>query len=122
MGKTLDRLPESPYDRTPTRPTVGWMRQLPPHVVPHELARQYARIANRLARLWDTPTPCREYLDSLLLDRRGGRRGFAPEVLKEIRTLSDHYCRQHPLPKSGNDIWEEVRERVRSRPIRHGRD
>ena len=27
---TGQRLPESPYDRTPTRATLGWMQQLPP--------------------------------------------------------------------------------------------
>jgi len=117
MGKQLDpgnpwtgqRLPESPYDRAPIRATLGWLQQLPPGVVPHELRQGYPRIANRLARLWDTPAACREYLDSLVLDRRGGRRGFAREVLQEIRALREHYWQQYP-PEKTRDVWDDVRE------------
>jgi hypothetical protein len=113
------RLPESPYDRTPTRPTLGWMGHLPAPVIPNELGRQFARIANRLARLWDTPPACREYLDSLLLDRRGGRRGFPNAVLHELQTLSTYYRKLHP--EAAPDVWDEVRERMRSDSARRGR-
>jgi hypothetical protein len=122
MGKPfeqMNRLPESPYDRTPTRSTVGWMQQLPQRVVPRRLASRYARIANRLARLWDTPAACRAYLDSLLLDGRGGRRGFAPEVVNELHVLSDHYCKLHPLVT--RDVWDDVRECARVASPRRGR-
>jgi len=107
---TGQRLPESPYDRTPTRATLGWMQQLPPRVVPLELARQFARITNRLARVWDTPAQCREYLENLLLDRRGKRRGFPPEAIDELRTLADYYWKLHP--QTTHDVWDEVRERA----------
>jgi hypothetical protein len=123
MGKRLEhlnRLPESPYDRAPTRSTLGWLQQLPLRVVPRQLARQYARIANRMARLWDTPAACREYLDGLLLDGRGARRGFPQEVLHELQVLSDHYCKLHPLVTQ--DVWEEVREYGRSASARRSRN
>lgn len=56
----------------------------------HEVSaieRKFARIANELATRWQRDD-IDAYLDSLLLDDRGNRQGFPPEVLEEIMFLS----------------------------------
>ena len=94
---------------------MGWLRQLPPRVVPRELARQFPRIVNRLARFWDSPTACREYIDSLLISgRRGRRRGFPPEVQAQIFMLSEYYRKLHA--PATRDVWDDVRDSTRSTP------
>ena len=76
--------------------TKGWLASLPPRVRPTCLATQYARIANRLCAAWDDPPECREILDDLLIDRRGGRKGFPKPVVRELQVLSIYYCIVHP--------------------------
>jgi hypothetical protein len=59
------------------------------------LADQYPRIANALVRQWGDAKACRAYFEDLLNDRRGGRKGFPPAVLRDIRRLADYYIRNH---------------------------
>jgi len=46
--------------------------------------RVYPRIANRLALACNDPQAIRDVLNDVLIDRRGGRRGFPPSVLSEL--------------------------------------
>jgi len=71
--------------------TRTWLMSLPENYRPRALAARYARIANNLAAAWNTPAECRAYFDDLLIDRRGGRRGFPPEVLRELTRLQSAY-------------------------------
>jgi len=49
-----------------------------------------------LARMWrDTPR-LHSYLDSLLVDRRGGRLGFPNEVQCELLALRDYFEGRFP--------------------------
>jgi hypothetical protein len=77
--------------------TRVWMASLPPRVRPSCLATQYARIANLLCATWDHPSECRQYLNDLLIDRRGGRKGFPRPVERELQLLSLYYCVVHPF-------------------------
>jgi hypothetical protein len=77
--------------------TRQWMASLPPRVRPSCLATQYARIANLLCAAWDNPPECRQYLNDLLTDRRGGRKGFPKPVERELQLLSLYYCVVHPF-------------------------
>jgi hypothetical protein len=79
--------------------TRQWLQELPSPVRPRALALQYARIANLLCAAWDHPQECRRYLNELLIDRRGGRRGFPKPVAREIRLLSEYYCQINPYLK-----------------------
>jgi len=54
-------------------------------------ARQYSRIVNRIGDLWGNCEYTRLYLQSLLLDRRGGRKGLPPNVRQEIEVLQQYY-------------------------------
>jgi hypothetical protein len=50
------------------------------------LEQQFPRIAFRLVELWEN-VACGDYLRSLLMDDRGGRQGFPPEVVEELILL-----------------------------------
>jgi len=70
--------------------TFRWLGMLPTGVRPMRLGQQFPRIANKLAILWEEPAVCRKYLTSLMLDDRGDRAGFPPEVIMELGTLDTY--------------------------------
>jgi hypothetical protein len=74
----------------------AWAQALPRHARADNLVRLYARIANKLALLWPDPEACSAYFDDLLIDRRGGRKGFPPEVGKELVALRVHHMALYP--------------------------
>jgi hypothetical protein len=72
-----------------------WFASLPADVQPKSLAVQYPRIVNVLAVEWTNPSTCRTYLINLLADRRGTRKGFPPEVQRDLVILRDYYYTLH---------------------------
>jgi len=74
----------------PLRRTLMWVASLPSTVQPTVLVRRFARIANVIATTWADPKTFNAYMESLLIDTRGNRRGFPPEVLAELVALR-HY-------------------------------
>ncbi len=86
--------------------TKRWMYELPASVRPVETAKLFPRIVNKLAELWKRPSRCDEYFQTLLLDKRGGRKGFPPAVGLELGALADHYAKLFPYKHS---IWSDVR-------------
>lgn len=102
--RTINRLAQ---EQSQTRPDVKellpWLKQLPPEVRPKELIVQYARIANRIAHLWKHPLVCEKYLNELMLDERGTRKGFPPEVALELVALHG-YFNTHVLVHQ-YDVW-----------------
>ena len=75
--------------------TLQWILKLPPRVQPRHLQVRYPRIANKMAANWDNVAVCESFLESLLTDKRGGRKGFPLAVAQEIASLRDHYFRLH---------------------------
>ena len=71
--------------------TKSWIASLPEPVRPYTLAAQFARIANLLCADWDDPPACTKYLAELLIDHRGGRKGFPMAVLRELNVLQAYY-------------------------------
>ena len=71
--------------------TAKWAAGIPAEVQPLALIQTFPRIANTLARLWHDNIGLQNYLDDLLVDRRGGRRGFPPEIHSELLILRA-YC------------------------------
>jgi hypothetical protein len=51
------------------------------------LARRFPHVLNRISAVWHDPPATAEIIDELLVDRRGGRRGFPADVLAELLTL-----------------------------------
>lgn len=72
--------------------TLAWAATLPPGVRPQELIRSFGRIANLLAASWDNAEATVAYLHELIVDTRGCRSGFPPEVASELLALQRHYA------------------------------
>ncbi|MBI4193652.1 MAG: ankyrin repeat domain-containing protein [Betaproteobacteria bacterium] len=54
---------------------------------PAALESKYARIFNRIMELWGS-LEAEDYFGELMVDKRGGRQGFPPDVLNDILTLA----------------------------------
>jgi hypothetical protein len=67
-----------------------WIDTLPSHLRPRALCQHYPRIANRLALCWPDSVLTAKVFASVLEDRRGNRRGFRPDVSRELVALRDH--------------------------------
>jgi hypothetical protein len=79
----------APINR-PFPQTLSWCASLPGEIRPNALVRRYARIANLIAVSWGDRKSFRAYMESLLTDTRGNRRGFPPDVLGNLVALQ-HY-------------------------------
>lgn len=88
--------------------TLNWVEGLPSSVKPTTLLRQYARIANVFAATWDDPKALSSYMDSLLRDTRGNRKGFPPDVLRELLALREHHA---SLNAEHSSTWADLRKR-----------
>jgi len=92
---------------TPFPATFKWIAGLPREVRPLELLKQFPRIANMLAQNWHDPAAFREYMFDLLIDRRGGRKGFPQNVRSELLRLRTYFDHIHPLvPTVGRQLNE----------------
>ncbi len=85
--------------------TARWIDDLPSSLRPVALARDFPRIANTLAVIWKRPARADEYFQQLLLDHRGGRKGFPPDVAMELSKLAAHHATLYPYRRS---IWDDV--------------
>lgn len=72
--------------------THHWLRGLSRAVHPVQLCRHYPRLANRLASTWRDAELTERLLQDLMIDRRGGRRGFAPRIAAEITRLHRYHA------------------------------
>lgn len=86
--------------------TVKWLAALPANVRPTATAQQYPRIVNRIDNLWGQCEYTRLYFQSLLIDRRKGRRGFPPEVRRELEALQHYYFEY--LSRMPAILWNAV--------------
>jgi len=106
MGQQRDSSPASEQDwasKRKARPAetllpvaTRWLASLPFDCYPLALAKTFPRIANALATFWMRPDVLTSYLGELLVDRRGGRRGFPLDVLDELNQLKAYYTTLHP--------------------------
>ena len=92
-------------DESRSDETNAWLAELPESARPRQLAARYARLANRLARIWNDPVKCERLLDDLMTDHRGGRKGFPLAIASELATLHEHFYRLH---HDGKSPWEYV--------------
>lgn len=82
------RRPPCPSDRMLDSVALAWLLALPAPLQPTICGERYPRVLNSLAAVWADPQRRHDLLDALIHDRRGGRRGFPPEVAEELRRLA----------------------------------
>jgi hypothetical protein len=85
--------------------TVAWVNQLAPGLYPEELLKCYPRVANRLALCWSDPVLTSRLFDSLLQDRRGGRKGFPEAVRSDLLSLCRHH-NVHRVIAASTQPWD----------------
>ena len=71
--------------------TTQWVETLPEELRPLGLLRAFPRIANVVSRCWNDSDAFPVYVDQLLDDRRGSRRGFPLVVHNELMNLRDYW-------------------------------
>jgi len=88
--------------------TTLWMAELPQAVRPVNLARKFPRIANSIAELWRRGARCEEYLVTLVVDLRGDRTGFPPEVARELTALRSYFTELHSrIPSARESVAQD---------------
>ena len=78
--------------------TLEWAFNLPREVQPQELIRSFGRVANNLAANWGDQDATVAYFSDLLVDTRGCRRGFPPQVVNELLGLQAYYALSGRIP------------------------
>lgn len=84
--------------------TREWIEHLPRQCRPVAIPRQFPHIANKLCEIWKRPVICDKYFNELVIDQRGGRKGFSLEVATEISLLRQYYARLYPDTHGG---WKD---------------
>lgn len=95
--------PRSNLGRTGSQSVQVAPPATPPQDGPCALERQFKRIADKIAESWPSQE-CGRYIDSLLVDSRGGRQGFPPEVISELFLLHALLEDHNPTRRG---IWEQ---------------
>ena len=76
---------------------------------PYRLEEKFARIVEKIAELWDT-SDIDGYFTELLIDSRGNRVGFPPEIAREIFLLSITHDEVLKKRREETDVWADERE------------
>jgi hypothetical protein len=69
------------------------------------LEARFPRIAETVRDLWGKPELDR-YLERLLIDDRGSRHGFPPEVVEALLTLSRRHGERFGVPPTVAEDWK----------------
>ena len=84
--------------------TREWIEHLPSECRPVAFPRQFPHIANKLCEIWKRPVLCDKYFNELVIDQRGGRKGFPLEVATELGLLRQYYAGLYPDTRGG---WKD---------------
>jgi hypothetical protein len=104
----LDRVPATADDPFPDLSLLD--EKLEPkkgpaeHVQVRAALEDHPRIATRIQQLWGTPG-CEEYLNGLVIDTRGNRKGFPPAMLEELLYLG-RLARALVILQVNGDLWD----------------
>ncbi len=91
---------------------------------PKKLEQQYPRVLNRIIELWYS-VAIDSYLTNLLVDDRGDRHGFPPDVVSELFTLGQVHAKLRSQKDPSTEItdpWANVDNSKRTDLIRQGYD
>lgn len=67
------------------------LANLPGSVRPGRCCAQFPQAVEKLLSSWRDPRTFRAAVDSMLIDRRGGRQGFPFDIVTELSTLREYY-------------------------------
>ena len=90
-------------DRVRVRQLEREYPKAPPYQPFPVVAQHYPRIAQAIRQLWGTPEMDR-FFNRMLIDERGNRAGFPPEVVKALLALSQLH-QQAYLYRTPEDVW-----------------
>lgn len=91
------RRPEDPRENRVRSSTIKWARTIPSALRPRALVIQFPRLANTLADVWCQPKVFYMLLCQLMVDDRGGRKGFPLEVRRDLAKLRIYFERTQPI-------------------------
>jgi hypothetical protein len=111
---TWTRTPARDRDRVLLSQTHLWLRQIPSSLLPKHLCRLHPHIANRFAECWGDRERFEACIDDLLIDRRGGRKGFSGRVRNEIEQLELLHARWMADPAGATLSLVARRRTIRS--------
>ncbi len=80
-----------PEDQRLDAAAARLLEALPPQMRLSTLRGVYPRLLNGIAAVWHDPQAFEATIDSLVIDRRGGRQGFPFEVLRELTDLREYH-------------------------------
>lgn len=84
-----------------------------PELYPHRLEERFPRLIEKLAAVWRTPDAAASLFEDLLVDQRGGRQGFPPDIAREIFLLSVAYDKLGgKAAAEDSDVWAHEREQA----------
>ncbi len=87
--KALAALPAAARQLSPDAQRI--LSNLPGSVRPGRCCAQFPQAVEKLLGSWRDPGAFRAAVDSMLIDRRGGRKGFPFEIVTELSALREYY-------------------------------
>ena len=113
MGELRSHRRDAPHSRqrlaqreSLSKRTIQWLDELPAHIRPTKVAIRFPHIANKLALLWPTREKCCEYLDDLMRDKRGNRKGFPADIAFELAVLKKQH--EFRVLRSLQNSWNDI--------------
>lgn len=95
---------------------------------PKELEGKYSRVFNKIISMWGSES-LEGYFGDLIMDKRGGRKGFPPDVAADIILLSRLHSRVLEMagmkrPEEGGDPWgdDRIRHKLASEQIEYSKE
>ncbi|MEP7297502.1 MAG: hypothetical protein ABI702_15055 [Burkholderiales bacterium] len=81
------RAPRRPQDVALQSATHVWLRSIPTPSHPKHLCLHHPHLANRLAQAWGNAALVQKFMDDVLIDKRGQRKGLSERVRTELHRL-----------------------------------
>ena len=69
------------------------------------ITEKFARIADKILLMWGSPE-LQQYLDGLILDDRGGRQGFPPQIAAALVRIHGEHGKL--FPEDNSNAWNTV--------------
>lgn len=85
------RAPPKARDKVLESETHVWIHSIPSSLHPKQLCRSHPHLANRLAACWGDATRVAAFMDDVLIDKRGNRKGVSERVRNELVRLKRHH-------------------------------